>query len=115
MTAHDRGRGEGVDSVQFRREFRRAGLGIEIDREIAHQPLDDPGALEIVGREREALGDGKPPAIDRAHVRADIRRILHMALRQPPDRGGAEADQSVGRIGGVALEVAMQAPAADRR
>ena len=112
MTAHDPGRGEGVDGVQFRREFRRAGLGIEIDRKIAHQPLDDPGALEIVGREREALGDGKPPTIDRAQVRADIRRILHIALRQPPDRGSAEADQGVARVGGIALEIAMQATGA---
>ena len=65
MATHDPRRGEVVDGV---RKFRRAGHGIEIDPEIAHQPFDEPGAPEIVGRQREALATAKcPPSMARMY------------------------------------------------
>ena len=59
----------------------------------------------------------KPVSLMRRAYSAVGGVILHIALRQAPDRGGAKADQGVGGVGRIALEVArerIRAPA-DRR
>ena len=50
----------------------------------------------------------KQPPPDRARVAGEIGRVLHEALRQLADGRGAQPDQRVGVVGGVALEIAAQ-------
>ena len=65
-------------------------------------------AHAVVVRQREALHGGEPAAGDGARIAGEIRRVLHEALRQAADGRGAQPDQRVGVVGGVALEIAVQ-------
>ena len=58
------------------------------------------------------LAVAKLPGLDRARIAADVGRVLHEALRQPADRRSSEADQRIGIVGRVALEIAPQPAAA---
>ena len=84
------------------------GRSVEVDREVAHQPLDDRAAPPV------AFGNPDPARSREAAWRIAARYpgyrygVLHVALRQGADRRGAEAEQRRGVVRGVALEIAMQ-------
>ena len=80
----------------------------QIDRKVAHDPLDDVGAEAVFLGECVALGGGEPVLGDAREIVARRNGVLHESLRHAADGAGAETDQRVGGIVGVALEVALQ-------
>ena len=80
----------------------------QIDRKIAHDPLDDVGAEAIFLGDCVSLDGGKPVFGNAREIVACRNRVLHESLRRAADGAGAETDQRVGGIVGVALEVALQ-------
>ena len=81
----------------------------EVDLQAAHQGLDHGPAQPVVGAEPAAAPDGGAPGGHRVAVVLDRHGVLDVALGQAADRRGAQADQGLGRVVGVALEVAPQA------
>ena len=77
-----------------------------IDREIAHQALDDLGAHAVFRRRGEAAGDRAFVAVDLLRPFQRVARRLHEALRELADGRGAEGQQRVGDVRRVALEIA---------
>ena len=80
------------------------------DAEIAHQHLDHPRPQRVFPAEGMALGGGEAPLADSASVNAGRGGVLRVALRELRDRRGAEPDEHLGGVIGVALEVAPQPP-----
>ena len=79
-----------------------------VDREIAHQPLDDDAADAVVLGERKSALRRELPALDRARIAGDVRHVevqhgaaraaLARAARGPYHDELAElADQCVSR------------------
>jgi hypothetical protein len=87
-----------------------ANLRVKIDRKIAHETLDDTRPQAIFAGQLQASRRGELASLDGARIRADIRRVLNIALRQSPDRRGAKADQGVRRIRRIALKITVQPP-----
>ena len=75
---------------------------------LAHQGLDDVAPQPVLGRERDPAPGPQPAGAHRFAPLRQPRGVLHIALRQRADRGGAEAEQHRRGVGGVALEVAVQ-------
>ena len=80
----------------------------QIDRKVAHDPLDDIGAEAILPGECVSLGGGEPVFGDPREIVARRNGVLHEPLRHAADGAGAKADERIGGIVGVALEVALQ-------
>ena len=87
----------------------------EINREVAHQPFDHLRPQPIIGGKGHTAHHRQRAGLDRPPPGAGIRRILHEALRQPADGRYAEPEQRIGRIRGVALEVAAKRPVGQRQ
>ena len=81
---------------------------LHVEAEVAQDLLDRVAPHPVVERERPAAIGREPVLLDPELIERRHRLVLHVALRQRPDRRGAEADQCVGRIHRVALEVAPQ-------
>ena len=94
-------RGSEVAAVQ-------PGYPGQIDGKIAHDPFDDVGAKAIFPGERVSLGGGEPVLGDAREIVACRNGVLHESQWHAADGAGAETDQRVGGIVGVALEVALQ-------
>src|SRR2546421_480261 len=77
----------------------------EVSAEIAHNALDDFGAQPIIAGQRVAFDRRQPFGGDGLRIGARADPVLHIALRQPPDGAGAEAQQDIAGIRGVALEI----------
>ena len=103
------GVGEGLKLVDFGGKARRAAESAEVEFEIAHQPLDHRATHAVVFGEGQSFHDRELARGQRARVAAEVRRVLDKALRQLADGAGAEADQRVGFVDRVALEIAAQA------
>ena len=85
--------------------FRHPGEG---EAEIAHQRLDDAAADAVVFGEGMAARGGQPALAHRRLVARGGRVVLRIALPVARNRRGADADQGVGGVFRVALEVAVQ-------
>jgi hypothetical protein len=86
----------------------------EVGGKIAHDALDDFGAQPVVIGQRVTPGCREPAGGDRLGIAFDLNLVLHKALRQLADGAGAEAEQQVAGVGGVALEIPPQSPLALR-
>ena len=83
-----------------------------INREIAHQALDDVGAHAVSRRGGEAAGDGAFVVVDALRPFQRVAGGLHEAVREFADGGGAEGQECIRDIGRIALEVAAHGAAA---
>lgn len=103
--------GEGVDVVGEggSGEAMAAGDGGHVDGERAHQLLDDLAARPVVFAEDDAAADGQPAGGDRFAIVPERGGVLGVAVGQGTDGRGAETEQDRCLVGGVTLEVAMQA------
>ena len=94
---------------EFRGEMRLAAEGIEIDSEVAHQPLNNGPAHAVAVGKSQALHRGEASGTNGARIAGEIRSILHKTLRQLPIALAPSSDQGIGFVGGVALEIAAEA------
>ncbi len=88
---------------------RRAAPGrdlAEIDRQVAHQALDDFAAQSIVMRQFDAARCRELSGRDGGAPFGRFRRVLNVAGRQSSDRRSAETKQSPSVVNRIALEVA---------
>ena len=108
---------QGRQTRQFRGEIDRsesmpAGHGLEIDGEIAHQPLDNVRPQPVVVAEFDAACHGQFSVLDGILIGLDIDDVLKITLGQAADRRGAETDQDRRLVDRVTLEVAVQSAVA---
>src|SRR6185369_1114936 len=82
--------------------------GVEVDAEVAHDALDDLRTKQVVLGQGVTL-DGREFSVgNRLAIGAGIDLVLHITLRQMPDRAGTETEQDTARVGGVALKIPAQ-------
>jgi hypothetical protein len=74
---------------------------------IAHQALDHETAHAVGIAQAEAAHRGKPVFGDAAVIIGHRHAVLNVALREAADGRGAEPNERVGRIGCVALKIAV--------
>ncbi|MPL74108.1 hypothetical protein SDC9_19918 [bioreactor metagenome] len=100
-------------AAEHRAQLGRIGavLGDQLgrrDAEVAHQRLDQPRAHLVLAGEDMAARGGEMPVANRAGMRPGGRGVLRIALREARDRGGPHADECLGEVIGIALEIAPQ-------
>src|SRR5690606_32579993 len=87
--------------------------GRDVGGEFAHQATDDLSPHAILGPERIASADGKPPAPDRGLPIAGRGRVLHVSRGQAADRRHSETDENGRRVRRIALKVAVKLAGAE--
>src|SRR5579863_2384225 len=80
----------------------------QIDLQVAHQPLDDRAAQEVVVGNHPPTTCGQAPGADALTPAGDRRVIWNIALGQVPDRRCSKADKQWRVVRRIALKIAMK-------
>jgi len=94
----------------FRRRAVRVTDPADIHAEVAHDALDDFPAKPVVVRQRVTLHRCEVARGNACRIAARSVIVLHISFGKLAYRAGAESEQHVGAVGGVALEFRRNRP-----